>query len=55
MGVPLPLYFELWLRGQSVRVRCEIILNDGAMYVMSEKAVGQRTIPTLRHDAGFNL
>ena len=59
MGEPLPLYFELWLRGQSVGVRCEIILNHGVMDVMSEKKVGhdwfKRIIPTLRHGAGFNL
>jgi hypothetical protein len=59
MGMPMPLYFGWWLRGNSVGNRCKIVLNDGDMYVMSEKAVGhdwlKRTIPTLRHGAGMNL
>lgn len=59
MGEVLPLYFGWWLGGNPVGTRCEILLNDGDMYVMSEKAVGhdwlKRTIPTLRHGAGLNL
>ena len=34
----------------------KMVLNDGDMYVMSEKAVGfdwlKKTVPTLRHASG---
>ena len=56
MGASMPLYFQWYLRSEPVGERVAIQLNDGDMYVMSEKSVGfdwlKKTIPTLRHSTG---
>ena len=56
MGETMPLYFKWFQNSESVGVPFELILNDGDMYIMSEKAVGfdwlQKKIPTLRHSTG---
>jgi len=57
IGESFPLYFQWYLRSQPIGKRFTIQLNHGDIYIMSEKAVGpdgkKRTIPTLRHAAGF--
>ena len=56
IGATLPLKFKWFHRSKSFGKVCTIDLNDGDMYVMSEKAVGYdwmcRSKYTLRHSAG---
>jgi hypothetical protein len=56
MGETMPLYFKWFQNSQSVGEPFELVLNDGDMYIMSEKAVGfdwlKKKIPTLRHSTG---
>lgn len=56
LGVPLPLYFRWYMKSEPISDRIRIDLNDGDMYVMSQKAVGtdwkSKNIPTLRHATG---
>jgi len=56
MGETLPLYFQWFQQSLPVGPHFEIVLNDGDMYIMSEKAVGfdwlKKIKPTLRHATG---
>jgi hypothetical protein len=56
LGASLPIYFQWYYDTERIGERFEIPLNDGDMYVMSEKAVGtdwkMRSIFTLRHATG---
>ena len=56
MGSTMPLYFKWFQNSESVGEAFELVLNDGDMYIMSEKAVGfdwlKKKIPTLRHSTG---
>jgi len=52
----MPLYYQWFKNSEPVGYRIKLVLNDGDMYVMSEKAVGfdwlKKTVPTLRHASG---
>lgn len=56
MGEKMPLYFKWFQRSLPLGEPIEVILNDGDMYMMSEKAVGfdwkKKKIQTLRHSTG---
>jgi hypothetical protein len=56
MGASMPLYYQWYQNSKPVGDRFVIELNDGDMYIMSEKAVGfdwlKKKIPTLRHATG---
>jgi hypothetical protein len=56
MGETMPLYFKWFQNSLPVSEPIELVLNDGDMYIMSEKAVGndwlRKKIPTLRHSTG---
>ena len=56
MGSTMPLYFQWFQRSCSVGTPFELVLNNGDMYIMSEKAVGfdwlKKIKPTLRHSTG---
>jgi hypothetical protein len=56
MGETMPLYFKWFQNSEPVGEPFELVLNDGDMYIMSEKAVGfdwlKKKIPTLRHSTG---
>ncbi len=56
MGVSMPLYYQWYQKSSPVGHRFEIQLNDGDMYIMSEKAVGfdwlKKNLATLRHATG---
>jgi hypothetical protein len=56
MGETMPLYYQWYQNSNPVGKLFEITLNDGDMYIMSEKAVGfdwlKKKIATLRHAAG---
>ena len=56
LGAPLPLYFQWYHRSAPVGARIEVPLEDGDVYVMSEKAVGTDWMSssqlTLRHATG---
>ena len=56
IGATLPLKFKWFHKSKSFGEVCTIDLNDGDMYVMSEKAVGYDWMCsskyTLRHSAG---
>jgi hypothetical protein len=56
MGETMPLYFQWFQRSLPVGTPFEVVLNDGDMYIMSEKAVGfdwlKKITPTLRHSTG---
>jgi hypothetical protein len=58
LGESLPLCFQWFQKSNSVSNRMEIVLNNGDIYIMSEKAVGndwkKKIIPTLRHSTGCN-
>lgn len=57
IGETFPLHFQWYHWCKPIGKRFSIDLNNGDMYVMSEKAVGTdwltQRIPTLRHAAGF--
>ena len=56
MGETMPLYFKWFQNSMPVGNPIELVLNDGDMYIMSEKAVGfdwlKKKITTLRHSTG---
>jgi hypothetical protein len=56
MGETMSLYFQWYQRSLPVGSPFELVLNDGDMYIMSEKAVGfdwlKKIVPTLRHSTG---
>ena len=56
MGQTMPLYFKWFQKSLPIGNPIEIILNDGDMYIMSEKAVGfdwlKKNTATLRHSTG---
>jgi hypothetical protein len=56
MGETMPIYFKWFQNSEPVGLPFEVILNDGDMYIMSEKTVGfdwlKKKIPTLRHSTG---
>jgi hypothetical protein len=56
MGESMPLYYQWYQNSNPVGKLFEITLNDGDMYIMSEKAVGfdwlKKKVATLRHAAG---
>ena len=56
MGETMSLYFQWFQRSLPVGNPFELVLNDGDMYIMSEKAVGfdwlKKITPTLRHSTG---
>jgi len=56
MGATMPIYFKWYQNSESVGQAFEVVLNDGDMYIMSEKTVGfdwlKKKIPTLRHSTG---
>ena len=56
MGASMPLYYQWFQQSETVGPRIKFELNDGDMYMMSEKAVGfdwlKKKIATLRHATG---
>ena len=56
VGYAMTLYFRWYKHHEPISERILIPLNDGDMYIMSEKAVGndwkRSSIPTLRHATG---
>ncbi len=56
MGEKMPLYFKWFQRSLPIGNPMKVDLNDGDMYMMSEKAVGfdwkKKKIQTLRHSTG---
>jgi hypothetical protein len=56
MGQTMPIYFKWFQNSEPIGEPFEVVLNDGDMYIMSEKAVGfdwlKKKIPTLRHSTG---
>jgi len=52
----MPLYYQWFQNSEPVGYRIKLVLGDGDMYVMSEKAVGfdwlKKNTPTLRHASG---
>ena len=54
----MPLYYQWFQNSEPVGYRIKLVLNDGDMYVMSEKAVGfdwlKKNTPTLRHASGVD-
>ena len=56
LGDSIPLHFQWFYKSESVGKRIKFMLDDGDMYIMSEKAVGfdwrKKNIMTLRHAAG---
>ena len=58
LGLEMPLHFQWFYKGSEVGKRIKFSLEDGDIYVMSEKTVGfdwkKKNITTLRHAAGCN-
>lgn len=56
LGASMPLVFWWYQKNERVGDRIDLMLNDGDIYIMSEKATGndwkKRNILTLRHAAG---
>jgi hypothetical protein len=56
MGEKMPIHFQWYQNSKAVGENVKIMLEDGDMYVMSEKAVGndwlRKKVGTLRHAAG---
>ena len=56
LGDSIPLHYQWFYMNESIGKRIKFMLNDGDMYIMSDKAVGfdwrKRSIRTLRHAAG---
>jgi len=56
MGESMPLFFQWFQRSMPIGNPIKLELNDGDMYMMSEKAVGfdwlKKIVPTLRHSTG---
>ncbi len=56
MGESMPIYYKWFKNSEAISEPIEIMLNDGDMYMMSEKAVGfdwlKKKVATLRHATG---
>ena len=56
LGASIPLHYQWFTRSAPIGNRCELMLNHGDLYIMSEKAVGTDWMSsskiTLRHAAG---
>merc|ERR1711971_766044 len=56
LGQSIPLHFAWFYKWQPLGERCELMLNHGDLYAMSEKATGfdwkRSSICSLRHAAG---
>jgi hypothetical protein len=56
LGDSIPLHFQWFYKSESVGKRIKFMLDDGDVYIMSDKAVGfdwrKKNIMTLRHAAG---
>jgi hypothetical protein len=56
MGASMPLYYRWYQNSLPVSEPIKVTLNDGDMYIMSEKAVGfdwlKKKVATLRHATG---
>ncbi len=56
MGVSMPLYYQWYQNSKPIGEPISVMLNDGDMYIMSEKAVGfdwlKKRTATLRHATG---
>ena len=56
LGLSMPIHWCWYKNSKAIGKKLELMLNDGDMYMMSEKAVGtdwkKRKIATLRHAAG---
>lgn len=56
IGGSLPIYFQKYLNSEKIGERIQIDLEDGDIYIMSEKAVGtdwkKKKIYTFRHAVG---
>jgi len=56
MGASMPLYYKWYQNSIPVSEPIKVTLNDGDMYIMSEKAVGfdwlKKKVATLRHATG---
>lgn len=56
VGASMPLHFQWFQKSIPIGERCELLLHDADIYIMSERATGfnwkKRLIPTLRHAAG---
>lgn len=57
LGASMPIFYQWFERFKPISRRMRIVLNNGDIYIMSEKAVGtdwkKSSIPTLRHSAGL--
>ena len=57
LGSDLPLRYMWYLGGEAKGDKCELVLSNGDMYLMSEKATGwdsrKRKIYVLKHSAGL--
>jgi hypothetical protein len=55
LGEKFPLYFQWYYKKVTIGERVKLILENGDVYIMSEKTVGtdgrKKNIPTLRHAA----
>jgi hypothetical protein len=58
-GASFPLHYQWYLEGKPRGQRKTVQLDSGDIYFMSDVAVGwnwlKRSVPTLRHAAGFNI
>lgn len=56
LGTTIPICFQWFQRGGPIGSRMQFVLEDGDIYIMSEKTVGtdwkSQIVPTLRHAAG---
>jgi hypothetical protein len=56
LGATIPICFQWFHRGEPIGTRLQFELEDGDIYIMSEKTVGtdwkSQLVPTLRHAAG---
>ncbi len=57
-GASFPLHYQWFVNGNKIGDQMTFNLDGGDVYIMGDKAVGndwkKRTIPTLRHAAGFD-
>lgn len=58
LGASLPIYYQWYKNGERIGNKMEFVLDDGDIYIMSEKSVGtdwkKKSIYTLRHATGCN-
>ena len=56
LGASRPIHWQWYFNSKPIGKRIKFMLNDGDMYIMSEKTSGwdwkKRSILTLRHAAG---